>query len=266
VKAALKSLARAAGLRRSRVAAARMAVERYALAWRSPAGPLLARPRILCYHSVGTPAWGVNDVPPERFRAQIAALIEAGARFRLAAEVWRDGRPGDIALTFDDGLTSVARNAAPLLADYGIPWTLCVVTAWADGRHPFGDGVILGWDEIERLAARGVAIASHSVSHPNFGTLPREAARWELVASREAIRARLGIETHEFAIPFGCARNWSMAAQEEALAAGYATIYAQAEARCSPGTVPRTFITRYDGPRLFRAALAGAFDRWEEWV
>jgi peptidoglycan/xylan/chitin deacetylase (PgdA/CDA1 family) len=266
VKATLKSLARAAGLRRSRLAAARLAVERHMLARRSPAGPLLARPRILCYHSVGTPAWGVNDVPPERFRAQIALLIEAGARFRPAGDVWRDGRPGDIALTFDDGLASVARNAAPLLADYGIPWTLCVVTAWADGRHSFGDGVVLGWAEIERLAARGATIASHSVSHPDFGALPREAARRELVASREAIRTRLGIETSEFAIPFGCARNWSAAAQEEALAAGYTTIYAQAEARRAPNTVPRTFITRYDGPRLFRAALVGAFDDWEEWL
>jgi hypothetical protein len=36
--------------------------------------------------------------------------------------------------------------------------------------------------------------------------------------------------------------------------------------RRPPGTVPRTFITRFDNDRLFRAALGGAFDRWEEWM
>jgi hypothetical protein len=30
--------------------------------------------------------------------------------------------------------------------------------------------------------------------------------------------------------------------------------------------VPRTFITQFDDRRLFRAALEGAFDAWEEWV
>jgi hypothetical protein len=31
------------------------------------------------------------------------------------------------------------------------------------------------------------------------------------------------------------------------------------------GAAPRTFITRIDIPLLFRAALAGAYDNWEEW-
>ena len=31
------------------------------------------------------------------------------------------------------------------------------------------------------------------------------------------------------------------------------------------GTVARTFITQIDRPMLFRAALAGAYDNWEEW-
>jgi hypothetical protein len=31
------------------------------------------------------------------------------------------------------------------------------------------------------------------------------------------------------------------------------------------GTVLDTFITRVDRPKIFRAALAGAYDGWEEW-
>ncbi len=51
-----------------------------------------------------------------------------------------------------------------------------------------------------------------------------------------------------------------------ARAAGYTAVFAQSEERRPPGTVPRTFITRFDGDRIFRGALGGAFDRWEEWL
>jgi peptidoglycan/xylan/chitin deacetylase (PgdA/CDA1 family) len=208
----------------------------------------------------------VNDVAPARFRRQIETLRRLGYRFRTADAIARDGVPGDIAITFDDGLTSVAANAAPLLFDLGIPWTLFVVTDWVDGHHGFGEGVLLGWREIERLAQRGATIASHSATHADFGRLTRVQARVELERSRSTLRERVGIEAASFAIPLGCRRNWTLAAHEEACAAGYATIYAQGEAKRSAGTVGRTFISRFDNDRLFRAALAGAYDRWEEWL
>ena len=43
-------------------------------------------------------------------------------------------------------------------------------------------------------------------------------------------------------------------------------MFAQAEETRPAETVARTFVTRWDGDRVFRAALGGAFDRWEEWV
>src|SRR5579885_416554 len=151
----LKHLARRAGLRRQRLAATRMCCERIALAAVArrrvaPGG------RLLCYHSVGTPAWGVNDVSPRRFAEQIQWLLRAGYRIIPAERIARgSGGPRDVAITFDDNLASVAHNAAPLLADLGLPWTLFVVSDWAEGCHGFGDGVFLNWDAIERLAARG---------------------------------------------------------------------------------------------------------------
>ncbi len=55
-------------------------------------------------------------------------------------------------------------------------------------------------------------------------------------------------------------------AQQAARDAGYETIYAQAEETRPEGTVARTFVTKYDGDRIFKALLAGKYDRWEEWV
>jgi peptidoglycan/xylan/chitin deacetylase (PgdA/CDA1 family) len=243
-----------------------MQAERATLATVATRRPLRTG-RVLCYHSIGTQRWGVNDVSPQRFRDQLELALGLGYRFVPAASVaYGLASADELAITFDDGVLSVAHAAAPILAEYGIPWTLFVVSDWADGRHPFGDGIVMGWDEVEQLAARGVEIGSHSVSHPDFGQLAPEQARHELAESRRVIEARTGLRTNSFAIPMGQSMNWSQEADAAAVEAGYERVYAQSVLRRPSGTVPRTFITQFDDRRLFRAALEGAFDAWEEWV
>ena len=260
----LRDLVRATGLRRSHLASARLFSERQILARRlRNVGP---RSRILCYHSIGTPSWGVNDVSPERFRRHLEIALERGYRFVPASKLAAGDTEGmELAVTFDDGLTSVAKNAAPIMADLGIPWSLFIVSDWADGRHPFGEGLMLGWRDIERLAGAGVEIGSHSVTHPDFGQLDREVAAQELQTSRDVIKDRLGLAPESFAIPYGQSRNWTEASHEAAVEAGYNIVYAQAELLRFPGKVPRTFVTRFDGDGVFAALLRGVFDEWEEW-
>ena len=262
----MKAVARKAGIRRAGVAAVRMQAERAVLASVANRRPL-STGRILCYHSMGTEQWGVNDVSPVRFREQLELALRLGYRF-VPAEWIATGSASanDLAITFDDGVLSVATAAAPILAEYRIPWTLFVVADWADGRHGFGEGVVMGWNAIEQLGGHGVGIGSHSVSHPDFGALPADAVYRELVESRWLIEARTGIRTNEFAIPMGQSMNWSAFAHAAAKEAGYEHIYAASVLKRPSGTVPRTFITRVDDRRLFKAALEGAFDAWEEWA
>jgi len=254
----------APGLKLPTLAGARLYAERAALSlgYRTDARQ---NGRILCYHSVGTPAWGINDVSPRRFRAHLEMALREGYHFVTARSIaLTGGRPRDLAVTFDDGLASVATNAAPVLRELGIPWSLFVVSDWAAGRHRFGDGVMLGWSEIARLAEEGVEIGSHSVTHPDFGRLESASAEAELTRSRAAIAEHIGSAPTSFAIPLGGSRNWTVGAQTAALAAGYDVVLSQSEERRPAGTVGRSFITRFDGARFFRAALVGAFDRWEE--
>jgi Polysaccharide deacetylase len=104
------------------------------------------------------------------------------------------------------------------------------------------------------------------VTHPDFGQIDQEQAVDELETSRRAIERHLGFAPETFAIPLGQSMNWTPQAATAAKAAGYTIVYAQAEDTRPDGTVPRTFVTRFDGDRIFRALLGGAFDRWEEWV
>jgi peptidoglycan/xylan/chitin deacetylase (PgdA/CDA1 family) len=270
MKNLVKKVARRAGIRRSDVAAVRMCSERNLLA---TFGPTTQSPqprttgRILCYHSIGQPVWGVNDISPGQFRRHIELALKAGYRFIAPAELASTGGgPKDLAITFDDGMKSALTAAAPILAEYDIPWSIFIVSEWADGRHDWGDDVILRWREIEKMAAAGVEIGSHSATHPDFGLLGRARFADELGRSRRTIEDRTGIRTTSFAIPMGQSDNWSPCATTAAHEAGYETIYAQAEQTRPAGTVARTFITRWDNDHVFRAALRGAFDRWEEWV
>lgn len=256
---------RKTGLRRAKVASLRTCCERngLALVGRGSAAP---HGRILCYHSVGTPAWGVNDVSPRQFARHIELALGGGYRFVSAEEIAAGGGgPKDIAITFDDGLASIV-NATPILHDYSIPWTLFVVSDWADGRATWGGDIFLNWREVEACMAMGATIGSHSVTHPDFSRLDAAATNAEVARSRVIISERTGVAPASFAIPYGQSGNWPQAAMEAAQAAGYTTIYAQSVDRRPAGTVPRTFITRWDNDRVFRGALGGRFDGWEEWV
>lgn len=245
------ALAHRIGLRRDLLRAAGVLASRHATALRRPR-PLPIGGRILCYHSVGTPEWGPNDVSPNRFRRHLEVAIREGCRFVSAEQIAAGGgSAGDLALTFDDGLRSVILNAAPVLAEAGIPWTLFVVTGWASRGHPF-----LSWDEVAAVPSLGGTVASHSVTHPHFGRLDPAAARKELAGSREEIKARTGLVADSFAIPYGGPEHWSRCCTELARAVGYGFIYGG-----GPDAVPRTLVSRYDTDRVFRAALEGAFDR-----
>lgn len=267
----LKSnIVRATGLDRKRFAVARMCCERHVLA---SVGRQRKRwiGRILCYHSVGQAEWGVNDISPAQFRRHIELALDAGYRFVPASEIaLTGGKEKDLAITFDDGMLSVLTEAAPILKDYGIPWTFFPVSEWSEHRYEWSRGMVLTWANIESLLKDGAEMGSHSATHPDFGDLqgPENAQRLadELGGSRELFHKRLGFSPDTFAIPLGQSANWRPEAAKAAKDAGYSIIYAQAEETRPEGTIARSFVTKFDGDRIFKAVLKGKFDRWEEWV
>lgn len=267
MKQALKKLVRKAGLERRHVEAARMYGERQALAL-APRRRPRERGRILCFHSVGQPAFGgLNDVPPDRFRAHIELALQLGYRFVPPAELARSGgAPNELAVTFDDAPRSVLTEADPILREYNIPYTVFAVSSWGDHLQDWHKQNVLGWDELGVLMERGVEIGGHSATHCNFGVVDEARAREELETSRATIKARLGFAPDVMAIPFGQSGDWTPTADRIAREVGFTTIYAQAEETRPPNTIPRTFVTAFDDDRIFKALLRGAYDRWEEWL
>ncbi len=253
------------GARWGRLRAERWALAAWAVAANRSAGSA-RRGRILAYHSIGTREYGVNDVRPRDFERHLQIAVDEGWSFATPAEVIAEPDKPQLALTFDDGFASVLASALPVLRHHGIPGTAFVITGWADGQAPDDlRRLVLDWRGVSALQEGGMTVASHSVTHSDFGRLEPGAARRELEASRERLRRVLGVETSEFAIPNGQSRNWTTAAGRASAEAGYTRVYAQCVNTRPAGTIARTFITRIDRPALFRAALAGAYDDWEEW-
>ena len=166
---------------------------------------------ILTYHSVDETG-SVISVDERTFRRHVQWL--ASGRVRAVPLDALASLPDDVdavAITFDDGLESFGRIAAPLLREHGLPATLFVVTdavgstnVWR-GQRDAGIPVfpLLDWDALGRLAADGVAIGAHTCTHRNLASADADSATREIVASRTRLARELGVEATTFAYPYG---------------------------------------------------------------
>jgi peptidoglycan/xylan/chitin deacetylase (PgdA/CDA1 family) len=62
---------------------------------------------------------------------------------------------------------------------------------------------ILSWPEVRELAALGMTLGSHTVTHPNLAILPPEQVRTELIESRERIQVMAGAPCEHLCYPYG---------------------------------------------------------------
>ena len=166
---------------------------------------------ILTYHSVDE-SGSVISITEQMFRRHVRWL--ASGRVRVLPLDRLADAPDDadaVAITFDDGLGSFERIAAPLLREHGLPATLFVVTgavgttnvwrAGADAGIPVFD--LIGWETLGRLAAQGVSLGAHTCTHPNLALIDRDEVEREIVTSKATLRRELGLDATTFAYPYG---------------------------------------------------------------
>ena len=229
--------------------------------------------RILMYHRVASlPFYDQLTVSPERFERQMRQLcarhqVVSLAEGLLALQAGPLRSPL-VAVTFDDGYLDNLTEAAPILVRHGVPATIFVTTRFCDqaASHPrYGrpaKRLHLNWHEVTSLAAApGIAIGSHTLSHPYLPTLDEEQARREIEDSRREIEAHIGRPVLHFCYPSGdlSTRELNLVRQ-----AGYAAAVSVAPGRNHADAdrfqLRRTEITDRDDDFDFALKLAGAFD------
>lgn len=164
---------------------------------------------IITWHSID-PSGSPISVTREEFENQLGWLEYWRVRVVSLSElVALPAETDAAALTFDDGLASVATEAAPRLAERGWRATLFAVTrrVGLDNQWPWAGKVpifpLLDWDALGRLQEAGWEIGSHTRNHPTLGLKFDEALHDEVVGAADDIEARLGARPAAFAYPFG---------------------------------------------------------------
>jgi len=71
------------------------------------------------------------------------------------------------------------------------------------------DRIMLNWDEVQEMIKNGIAIGSHSHTHPILSRMPIQEAKEEISNSREILERNLGIKVKHFSFPNGRKEDFS---------------------------------------------------------
>jgi peptidoglycan/xylan/chitin deacetylase (PgdA/CDA1 family) len=228
-------------------------------------------PLVLALHQTPSrPTWTPLALGRDALRRILGSLRERGVRFVPLASVGPEGpMAGEALLTVDDGYASTAEVLAPLAMELGIPWSVFVLVGAVGGSNDWDlRGVVaperhLREDELRDLAAGGVGIGSHGMTHRDFTSLDDAALDRELAGSRDWLEARTGTRVEAVSYPWG---RVDARVERAARRAGYRLGFGLRARRAgatgvlaSPYALPRTALYAPDRlPGVFAAtALRG---------
>jgi peptidoglycan/xylan/chitin deacetylase (PgdA/CDA1 family) len=132
--------------------------------------------------------------------SQVACHLQAGEPFP----------PRAVAITFDDGFSSVAEVALPILAGHNLTATVYAITGmlgrrtlWTDRGRPLPTLPILTWAQLEGLHKAGVEVGAHTITHGFLTQCTDTQLEEELQQPKAELEERLGTGVGAFAYPQG---------------------------------------------------------------
>jgi peptidoglycan/xylan/chitin deacetylase (PgdA/CDA1 family) len=216
---------------------------------------------VFVYHDIVADAAALAAVAPGHrpyvvtraaFEAQMAAAAARAARCTTVGALPGAPAAAGFAVTFDDGDTSNYRHALPVLAAHGLRATFFVIVG------AVGDGTHVTWEELREMAAAGMEIGSHSLTHPFMHRLTPAALRHEFGHSKAVLEDRLGRPVTTASLP----RGWEPPGGRAILAeCGYRVFCTSRAGTWTPGgdplAVPRLTVRSGTGLREFTGFLDG---------
>src|SRR5499425_544060 len=213
---------------------------------------LLQVPLILMYHRVAEEAENPLCVTPRRFAEQMTWLKRHGLRgvgVGTLIDAMRTGRQrGLVGITFDDGYTNLVEAALPELLRHGFTATMFICSGLLGGTSNWEDvppWPLMSADQVRELAAAGMEIGSHTVTHMRMARADTDQLKAEVNESKTSLGELIGAPLRGFAYPYG---SMDEAAQQAVRDAGYDYACAVMTPMTQLGfmTLPRMFIAECD--------------------
>jgi peptidoglycan/xylan/chitin deacetylase (PgdA/CDA1 family)/GT2 family glycosyltransferase len=231
---------------------------------------------VLAYHAIadlgGDPVLAEYGVPARLLAEHLDMLARTGRTFVSLATLLNalEGEeqlpPGAVLLSFDDAYEDLLSAACPVLAERGIPAVTFVVAGRLGGTNDWDRGVgaaslsLLDDEGLRAVAAQGIAIGSHGMTHRRLITLEQAELKEELEESAARIAALGFPRPVAFSYPHGL---WSPEVARAVRDAGYAaafTVRAGVVRRDDRYALPRIEVLASDSARSLRLKIATA--RW----
>ncbi len=213
---------------------------------------------IFAYHNfverpdAPAPAEQTYVLSQAQFAAHLDALAAPGLAPSRLADVLATPAPGQFVLSFDDGYLTDYTVAFARLAERGWPGCFFVVAGQV------GAARALGWRELREMAAAGMEIGSHSLTHPFLHHASPEQIRREFGESKRILEDGLGQAVHFASLPRGSAAPGMGALIKEL---GYRAFCTSepglVSVRTDPYEIPRIAVKQRTTPGFLRQVCAG---------
>lgn len=213
---------------------------------------------IFAYHNfverpdVPAPAAQAYVLSQAQFDAHLDALAAPTLRPSRLADVLTSPAAGQFVLSFDDGYLTDYTVAFSRLAERGWPGCFFVIASQVGAPRA------LGWRELREMAAAGMEIGSHSLTHPFLHRADPDQIRREFGESKRILEDGLGQAVHFASLPRGSAAPGMGALIREL---GYRAFCTSepglVSVRTNPYEVPRIAVKQRTTPAFLRQVCAG---------
>jgi peptidoglycan/xylan/chitin deacetylase (PgdA/CDA1 family) len=187
----------------------------------------------------------------EREVVSLSTMVHALQAGKPLPESW-------VSITFDDGYLDNYQYAYPILRGLNLPATIFVVTGKV-GRDP----EFLTLEQIAEMRAHNIEFGAHTVDHVPLTSVPAEAAREQVLRSKEQLEQILGEPVQHFCYPHG---HFNATIESFVREAGFRSCCTENSGAVSNQADPlrllRVGILGTDTQADFRLKVQGAYDWW----
>jgi peptidoglycan/xylan/chitin deacetylase (PgdA/CDA1 family) len=219
---------------------------------------------VLIYHHV-KPLLPSDDaiergltVLPSHFEAQLRYLRTSEYHVITAGQLVRHLRTGSslpanpVVLSFDDGYADMFSQVYGRLLRAHMKGTFFIVPSF------LGTPRYLSWRQVEIMAAHGMDIEAHTMTHPDLTRISPRSVRWQLTEARRELRARLHRVVNVLAYPYGAYSPQVVAAVARAgYQAAFTTQQGWVESSAHPLIEPRVYVDIDDTLTIFVGRVRG---------